>query len=137
MSLPPSLGRMKPKPRAGSYHLTTPSNDSVGPAPSSWLSRLRVRFSRGGRGAAVEGSSSMICATARPLGPCVHSKTIDAPSGASLWPDRSSADSGRKTSPPPSLGTMNPNPLLRLNHLILPVRRKLSPDPWNVLIDAP
>src|SRR5690348_15310780 len=127
MSLPPSLGRMKPKPRAGSYHLTTPSNDSVGPAPSSWLSRPRGRFSLGVRGDAVEGSSAMVGATARPLGPCVDSKTFDAPCGASLWPERSSADSGRQMSPPPSLGTMNRNPLLRLNHLILPVRRKLWP----------
>src|SRR5215470_327153 len=122
MSLPPSFATTKPKPRAGSYHFTTPSRDSAGP-------RLSPPRSRGwGRdGCAVEVSILRTATAALPFAPWAQSKVTVAPSGAWVNPERSSTARGRNTSPPPSAATIKPNPLLRLNHLIVPVRRVVSP----------
>src|SRR5689334_12716159 len=123
MSLPPSFATTKPKPRAGSYHFTTPSRDSAGPRLSP------PPRSRGcdREGWAVEVSMLSTATAALPLAPCAQSKVTVAPSGACVKPERSSTAKGKKTSPPPSDATMKPNPLLRLNHLMVPVRRVLSP----------
>src|SRR5215469_17838274 len=146
MSLLPSFGRTNPKPRAGSYHLTTPSSDSAGPddiSPPPLPSRGQKPprsppRSLGARGVAVDASRSRTWVAARPFGPCIHSKVMLAPSGASPKPERSSTANGKKTSLVPSSGTINPNPLLRLNHLILPDSRATSPGGGaNAFMDAP